>query len=344
MAETASHGVSIRNRGSAAAVALVVLYAALLVLPLVVAGVTGDRQPEPFLRTLGKSFALVAVVILTMQAVLAGRIKAICRHFGLDMVLRFHRSMAVLAVALLIAHPVLLSLSGGSLGLITRLDLPWYIWLGKIALLLLLIVGVTSLWQRELLDFQVWRVIHNVAPAILVLAFVHSWIVGDDLQTAPMRVLWVALLGIAVVAYATHKFVGPAMRRSKLWGVKSVTQETHNVWTLEFEPPEDVEAMEYEPGQFHFLTLYRGDERYDGEEHHFTISSSPAGGPTHTCTIKSSGDFTSTIGETKPGDRAMIQGPYGRFSYTLNAPSRRYLFIAGGDRHHAADEHAPAHA
>ncbi|MEA3401665.1 MAG: ferredoxin reductase family protein [Armatimonadota bacterium] len=268
------------------------------------------------------------MTILALQALLAGRLKPVCEQYGLDMVLRFHKSMAVLSLVLLVAHPVLLSLSAGSWNLITSLDLPWYIIFGKIALLLV-IQGITSIWQRRLLDFQTWRVLHNVAPGILVLVFVHSWMAGGDLQATPMRVLWVALFAIAVVAYSAHKFVGPISRKSNLWTVKSVSQETHDVYTLEFEPPEGSQPLQYNPGQFQFLTLYR-DDRYDGEEHHFTISSSPSSGPTHTSTIKNSGDFTATIGETEPGDRAMIQAPFGRFSYAINAPDDRYLFIAGG--------------
>jgi predicted ferric reductase len=331
MAEMASSSIATRQQGSpVAATLLVAVYAALLLSPLIVAAVAGPATEAPLLKQLGRSAALVAAVILTMQAVLAGRLKSVCEHYGLDMVLRFHKSMAVLAVVLVIAHPILLAASAGSWSLITSFDLPWYIWFGKIALLLLIIVGVTSIWQKQLLDFQAWRKIHNIAPAILVLVLVHSWIAGGDLQSTPMRVLWVALFGVAVTAYSLHKFVWPAMRKSKLWSVASVSQETHDVWTVEFEPPEGEEPMDYAPGQFHFVTLYRGDDRYDGEEHHFTISSSPVRGDTHTSSIKSVGDFTSTIGETEAGDRAMIQGPYGRFSYAVNAPDDRYLFIAGG--------------
>lgn len=331
MAEVASKGVPRTQFGSPAlAIGLLVLYAALLMLPLLIAGAAGTERPEAFLRVLGKNFALVAITILFMQAVLAARIKQICRNYGLDMVLRFHKAMAVLAVTLLISHPVLLAAGAGSWGLLTSLEMPWPIWFGRIALLLLLIQGITSLWQRHLLDFQVWRKLHNIAPGILLLGFVHSWIVGDDLESTAMRVLWVVLLGTAVTAYALHKLIWPMTRKSNLWTVVSATPETDNVWTLEFEPPEGVEPLQHAPGQFRFLTLYRGDERYDGEEHHFTISSSPLHGQTHTSTIKNSGDFTATIGATKPGDQAMIQGPYGRFSYVLEEPSSKYLFIAGG--------------
>ncbi len=331
MAETTPRSVRTHRLGSPiAAIALVVFYAALLMLPLVLAATTGERETEPFLKMLGMSFALVAMVILALQVMLAARIKAICEHYGLDMLLRFHRSMAVLAVVLLVAHPILLALSSGSWRLITGLQQSWPIWFGKIALLLLLIVAVTSLWRRQLLNFEAWHKVHGLAPAILLLGFVHSWVVGDDLEGTPMRVLWLVLLGASLVVYSLHMFVWPALRRSKLWNVASVKQETHNVWTLEFEPPEGVEPLHYAPGQFSFLRLYRGDERHDGEEHHFTISSSPLQARTHICTIKNSGDFTSTIGATEPGDTATIQGPYGRFSYTVHAPSSKYLFIAGG--------------
>jgi len=319
-----------RAASPGAAVALVLGYAAIIILPLIVAGVVGGRVDEPFARTLGKSFALVGTAILAMQMVLITRWRALTAPFGLEMVMRFHKSMAVLAVAMLVMHPVLLALASGGWGLITGLKQPWFIWFGKIALLLLLIQGVTSLWQRRIVQFQRWRIIHNVAPIILVLGFTHSWIVGDDLELTPMRVLWIALLGTALVAYGLHKFVGPAWRRARAWTVKSVRQETHDTWTVDFEPPRAQPTPSFAPGQFHFVTLYRGGDRYDGEEHHFTISSSPAVGPERSSTIKHSGDFTATIGATRPGDRAVIQGPYGRFSYTLCAPDQRYLFIAGG--------------
>jgi len=269
-------------------------------------------------------------VILALQPLLSSRIRAITEHYGLDMILRFHRSMAVLAVGMLIAHPILLAASSGHWRLITGVRQPWPILIGKIALLFLLVQVVTSLWHRRMLDFEGWRKVHLLGPVVLVLGLTHSWVVGGDLEGMPMRVLWIALLAMAAMVYVLQKFVWPAVRRSKLWSVASVKQETHNVWTLEFEPPEGTEPLHYVPGQFTFIRLYRGDPRYDGEEHHFTISSSPLQGPTHTCTIKNSGDFTSTIGETKPGDRAAIHGPYGRFSYAIHTPAPKYLFIAGG--------------
>jgi len=83
------------------------------------------------------------------------------------------------------------------------------------------------------------------------------------------------------------------------------------------------------PGQFHFIKLYRGTG-LPVEEHPFTISSSPTEDGFVSSTIKESGDFTATIGKTKPGDTAIIQGAYGRFSYVLHPEEQELVFIAGG--------------
>lgn len=42
----------------------------------------------------------------------------------------------------------------------------------------------------------------------------------------------------------------------------------------------------------------------------------------HASTIKESGDFTASIGRTRPGDKAAIQAPFGRFSYVLGHTNR----------------------
>ena len=48
-----------------------------------------------------------------------------------------------------------------------------------------------------------------------------------------------------------------------------------------------------------------------------------------TVTIKESGDFTNSIAQTRPGDPALVDGPYGRFSFQFDSPDR-LVFIAGG--------------
>jgi len=107
--------------------------------------------------------------------------------------------------------------------------------------------------------------------------------------------------------------------------VKSVTQVSRNTYNVLLQPK--AKKIDYAPGQFAFLKLYR--ESLPTEEHPFTISSSPTNGKNISFTIKNSGDYTSTVKYTVPGDRARIDGPYGHFSFLRYAPCD-LLFIAGG--------------
>ncbi|QJT09419.1 oxidoreductase [Oceanidesulfovibrio marinus] len=316
--------ISMRN-----SVLPVIAYAALALVPLAVVTVFGSLGGyADYIYELGRSFALIVFAVLLLQPVLAGRFREITEPYGLDMVVNFHKYMGVTALCLIIAHPLLLALGGRGLKLLTSLSVPWEIWLGKAALLLLLIQAGASLFRKRLgLDFERWRRLHDIlAPTILVLAAVHSYFIGGDLKYVPgMRELWVvALLGSAGV-FVYHRFIRP--KRLPRYTVRSVEPAAQNVWTVTLAPP-DGRSPRYEPGQFHFLT-FRSDHVPE-EEHHFTISSSPTEAAIIASTIKESGDFTRHVGSIAPGDTARVHGPFGRYSYVFEDAEVPLVFIAGG--------------
>jgi predicted ferric reductase len=310
--------------------ARIIIYLALVLLPVFIVTVYNLPPPDLFAYNLGRAFALAAFAVMILQVALAARLKWIERPFGLNLTFPFHRNMGVLAVVLLLTHPFLMVLGGGGWKLLLG-DNTWYIWVGRAALLLLLINVSLSLWRVPLgLKFETWREGHNLSgPLILVLGFIHSWYASVDFTLVLMQILWVGFLGAAAVLYWHHKFYTPARLRRQPYTVVEVRQETHDVWTLKFAPPPGQPRFDFLPGQFQFVTLLRG-RGLPEEEHHFTISSSPTLAGFHTSTIKASGDFTATIGVTKPGDQAVIQAPFGRFSYLLHPEARDLVFIAGG--------------
>ncbi|MBD3163202.1 MAG: oxidoreductase, partial [Candidatus Latescibacteria bacterium] len=306
------------------------LYLLLVLLPLAGA-VLLNPAGGGFLTELGRSAALAGYMILLLQGVLASRWKWVERPFGLDMVLRFHRNIAVLAVLLLVAHPLLLAAGGRGWGLVLSLDLPWYIWAGKVALLLLLLNALSSLIRRRLgLSFERWRLVHDVVgPLLIVAGLVHGLYAGRDLGQGTLRACLIVVVGGAIAVFVHHRIVRPRLLRRKSYRVTEVATEAEGVWTVKLAPPEGESPYEYRPGQFHFLTFHR-DRGLPEEEHHWTISSSPTEEGTVASTIKSLGDFTSTIGETRPGDRASVHAPFGRFSYTLHPGEDDLVFVAGG--------------
>jgi predicted ferric reductase len=309
----------------------IILYLMVLAAPLVLTAVFNPKNDDNLMSNLGQALGLLAFAILIMQVGLAARLKWVEKPFGLNLMFPFHRSMGVFVAGILIAHPLLLAAGGGGWDLLIGLDLPWYLWLGKATLLLLLINVALSIFRGSLgLKYEKWRLLHDVlGPAILVMAFVHSWYAGGDLTVRLMQALWVVLLTGAVLLFGYHRFIRPWQLGRHPYRITEVRQETPQVWTLKFAPPPGEPRFDFLPGQFQFVTLRRG-RGLAVEEHHFTISSSPSEPAFHTSTIKASGDFTATIGQTSPGDLAIIHAPFGRFSYVLKPQALDLVFIAAG--------------
>ena len=310
---------------------LIALYVMLIILPVIVATFWGPRPGNSLLWELGKNCALMGFILLALQVVLAGRLQGLERPFGFDILIRFHRHMGLLAIALLVGHPVLLALGGGGLRLLISLNVPWPIMVAKVAVLLLVVNVLLSLYaERIRLKFERWRLLHDImAPPILILGFLHSRRIGSDLRIPVLQWYWAILFFLALVLFVYHRLIRPWRLGRHRWAVTEVIQELDRVWTVKLEPPEGHRVFDHLPGQFQFITFYRG-RGLPVEEHHWTISSSPVQKAYLTSTIKELGDFTATIGQTRPGDTAAVQGPFGRFSYLLRPQDKDLVFVAGG--------------
>ena len=317
-----------RNWG---APALMGAYALVILTPIAVLAMARPPTDHRFVYTVGKNLALVGFTILAMQFVLSARLKWIERPFGLNMLFDFHKTMAVVATALILSHPLLLAFGGPHWNLIFGPNISWHIWLGRIALMILLVHALLASFRFIIkLNYQTWRFVHNVgALVVFPLAFFHSWNAGEDFALLPMKLFWSVLLAAAVGAFAWHRLLRPILLNRHPYEVTGVHEEADGIWTITLAPPKGMPRFDFLPGQFHFLTFYRAPN-LPVEEHHWTISSSPTLDGVLASTISESGDFTASIGKTKPGDKALVYGPFGRFSYALHPQERDLVFIAGG--------------
>jgi predicted ferric reductase len=305
------------------------VYLALILAPVIAVTVTCLPPQDLFAYNLGRCFALLAFAIMALQVALAARLKWIERPFGLNLTFPFHRRMGVFAGILLFMHPLLMAAGGGGLNLL--FDGEWYIWVGKLALLLLLVnVGLSVGRLRLGLPFEKWRGWHDLlGPAVLVLGFIHSWNASIATAIPFMKFLWMAFLALAGVLFVHHRFYTPWRLGQTPYKVHEVKEEAKFVWTITFSPPAGQRRFDFVPGQFQFVTFPASPE-VPVEEHHFTISSSPTQTGLHASTIKASGDFTALIGRVKPGDPVAIEAPFGRFSYVFHPGAPDLVFIAGG--------------
>jgi predicted ferric reductase len=312
-------------------VILCIAYPIAAVLPLAVFTALQPTMEHPSAVEIGADCAIVGFTLVALQFVLAARLSWVEAPFGLDVLMRFHRAMALVAIVLLCTHPLLVP-AGNGWGLLTRWRVPWYLWVGRLGLLVLLLHVGSSLLRRSLpFTYEVWRRWHNIAAfTVLGLGFVHSLAIGNDLRSTAGRVVWAGLLTIAVVAWLYSRILRPLLMR-RGWGaylfrVAAVRAEAPRVWTIALDPVG--QRFGYAPGQFQFI---RFRSRMVGSaEHPFTIASSPARQAGISLTIKECGDFTKDIKLLQPGDYATVHGPFGRFSHTFHSDEQDLVFVAAG--------------
>ncbi|HJT70806.1 MAG TPA: ferric reductase-like transmembrane domain-containing protein [Terriglobales bacterium] len=243
-----------RRKPAPAALLRIALYGAALVAPLAVVAfvpVAVEQERPGFLELFADNIGLLGFTIVSLQFVLAAGLKWVEWPFGLDIVLRFHRRMAVFASVLLLLHPVLMAV-GGETEILTKLWVKWPVQLGRFALLVLISTVVVSLyWRAFRLSFEQWRRFHNALALILLpLGFLHSLFAGDDLKSLAMRAIWFALVTTALVSYTYHRFARPRIEGAA-YTVGAIHQEAHDVWTIVLRRADARPVPAYAPGQFH---------------------------------------------------------------------------------------------
>jgi predicted ferric reductase len=324
MSLSLNSGASRNNR-----LLLIAAYLFILSAPLMCAKLLAPKMgKQDLLFEISNDLILLVFPLLALQPMLAARFRRLDRWFGLDIIYVFHKIMGMTAGTLLACVPIFLAAAGNE-SLTISLDQTWQIVVSAAGATLLLVLVVTALLYQEFsMNYEQWRRLHNVlALMVLLLVFAYGIFIKEAHAVSAVTILWVLLFIAAIAAYINHKFIGPYRRRRHSYRVEKITQETHNVWTVTLAPPKGMSRFDFSPGQFQFLTFYRGKQ---GEEHPFTISSSPTQNGFVTSSIKESGDFTKSIREIRANDRVAIQAPFGRFSYVLHPEEHDTVFIAGG--------------
>ncbi len=271
-----------------------------------------------FLRQISLLFASLGLVMIFIQFVLVSRIKKIETGLGLDRMLRWHRFFGRAGLVLLTGHAVLIA--AYRITAFGELFPTTFIWVGVLALIGFMITAALASTYRIIgLAYEIWRNIHLanylLFPLVLVHVFYHT------VDGSALYYFWIllALAYAGIIAYRLYRIV---MVRMNPYEIADVRQEARDIWTLEFKG----KKLDYLPGQFMFVQLLRNGKL--SSAHPFTISNSPTR-ENLSITPKKLGDFTLSIKDTRVGDKALIDAPYGVFSF-LNYRHEELVFIAGG--------------
>lgn len=276
------------------------------------------------------ALGFTAMAMMGVQFFLTARFRRATTPFGIDIIYYFHRYFALLAVGLLIAHYLIIRLNNPSaLGALDPFVAPWYMTAGRLAMLMFILMIVTSWWRKPLhIHYDEWRMLHiGLAVTGFLLALVHIQGVGYYINAPVKQVLWIAYILFWFLLILYVRVFKPWRMLRKPWHVTNVQQVCCNSWSLSLKP-DGHEGLHFKPGQFAWLTLRMSP--FHIKEHPFSISSSSLQPGEIQFTIKELGNFTRTIGKTKVGDRAYLDGPYGIFSVDRFPVAPGFVFIAGG--------------
>lgn len=305
------------------------IYLLLVAAPLL-ALLTGDVPTGAgFWWDFSMALGFAGMAMLGVQFALTARFRRAAAPFGIDIIYYFHRYAALVALGLVLVHFLVIRIDNvAALGAIDPRQAPWYMTAGRVALVLFLVVVVTSLWRKPLrIDYDRWRLWHALLATTAFLAAVgHIEGVGHYINAPWKRALWTAytLSWMGLIVYV--RLVKPWRMLRRPWQVTEVRPERGNAWTLALAPTGHA-GLRFAPGQFGWLTL--GDSPFHVREHPFSFSSDADSGRVE-FTIKALGDFTRTIKDVRPGTTAYLDGPYGVFSTDRHAKAPGFVFIAGG--------------
>jgi len=311
------------------------LYFFLTTLPLDIALLANStRLPKPFIVEVAVGAGFVGFSLMAMEFALISRIEAASQPFGEDSLQLFHNIMGVVALGLLLFHPIILVLNG----------YPANCWLNPFAscgnlatttaslsVYALLLLVVTSIWQKRFrIPYEAWQVMHGLlALFILISSLFHIFILGRYTSTNLMKAMWLlyAVLVVGLILY--YKILTPILRWNKKWQVSENRTERGDAQTLVLKPIKH-KGFPFEPGQYAWIK--KGSTPFGVGQHPISFSSAgdvPPGGSV-SFTIKNLGDWSGEeVPAIQPGDYLWIDGPHGVLS-SDRKQGMGYIMVAGG--------------
>ena len=278
------------------------------------------------LLALSQYLSLIGTTLLCISFILSTRLHRLEEMFGgLDKVYGVHSVVGALNFVFLLNHPILLilnSLSNKIPALVYALPgnkLEYNF--GIFALYLLILLLAFTIFIK--LPYHIWKLTHQLMGAVLVLAFFHITSISSDVSRyQPLRLWMLFLLSAGLVAYI-YKLIFYAKSQMHPYVVTKINRlgDITEVYLEHKKKP-----LRFKPGQFVFIR-FKG-QNVPTEEHPFSISSVPTDKYLR-LSIKSLGDFTSTLDRLQENDPVEVFGPYGKFLADFEQ-TKDVIFVAGG--------------
>jgi len=318
---------------------LILFYVLLIALPSIIFLKESISDGSDLVYSLSGVFGITSFVLLSFELLLVSRNKLLDKYFGLDKIYRFHMYIAVVALIFAYIHKLLKE---------TIYRDSFQTSLGDDALIIFEAIAVFSIifminklffkfqpadylrnfFNKKIkLKYEMKVLIHNIMIIGLIVLIVHILLAFSVKSNSLLMFVLLIYSIVPFALYFNRKIINVYFKKKHKYLVSDIVHEADNILTIKFKPMQG-EVFNYDPGQFLYLRI--NNSEVPGDEHPFTISSSPSQKNYIAITAKQLGDFTKRLDSVKIGDTAQIGGAYGTFSYLSKEKNDKICFIAGG--------------
>ncbi|MFA3781210.1 ferric reductase-like transmembrane domain-containing protein [Yersinia sp. 1652 StPb PI] len=305
------------------------IYLFFILAPLL-ALLTGTLPPvRDFWTEFSIALGYAGLAIMGLQFGLTARFRYVTEPWGEDIIYHFHRRISLIAVGLVIAHPLILFVVRPELlALLNSFDAPWRARFAALSTYALIALVITALWRVQLkIRYEIWHLSHIILAVVAVVAGVmHMVGWGFYLDDPLKRALWVGLILFWFGLLLYVRIVKPLFILRRPYRVVAVRQERGDTATLVM-MPDGHDGFRFTPGQFGWLTIWGSPFNITAHPFSFSSSAQVSDGRVE-MSIRNLGDFTSNIPKVPIGQRVYLDGPYGAF--TLGNPADMHVLVAGG--------------
>jgi predicted ferric reductase len=307
----------------------VILYLFFILAPLF-ALLAGSLPPaRDFWTEFSVALGYSGLAIMGLQFGITARFRYVTEPWGEDVIYHFHRQISLLAVGLVVVHPLIMFTVQPELLAVPRYsEVPLGAIFAFVSVFSLLALVVTALWRAKLkIPYEIWHLTH-IALAIAAVTGGLLHMVGWSFYLVDpwKRSLWIGLTIFWIGLLLYVRIVKPLLMLRRPYRVLDVRQERGDTTTLVMQP-DGHPGFDFRPGQFGWLTVWGSPFNITGHPFSFSSSAAATGGRVE-MSIRNLGNFTKDIQKVPAGKRVYLDGPYGAF--TIGNPADMHVLIAGG--------------
>jgi predicted ferric reductase len=307
----------------------IIVYLVFILAPLFTLLLGSHPPARDFWTEFAVAIGYSGLAMMGLQFGLTARFQFVTEPWGEDVIYHFHRQVSLVAVGLVVMHPlILLTVRPELREMPNFLGVPWGARFAFLSIFCVITLVVAALWRSKFsIRYETWHLTHIALAVIAVTAgFLHMLGWSFYLVDPWKRALWILLpiLWIGLLAYV--RIVKPLFMLRRPYRVVEVRKERGDTWTLVMQP-DGHPGFRFKPGQFGWLTLRGSPFKITGHPFSFSSTAAVTDGRVE-MSIRQLGDFTRGIHQVPVGQRVYLDGPYGAF--TIGNPADMHVLIAGG--------------